>query len=343
MGGFRISDHNHEGTPMKNVIRLSRVVHLHVPVRRIARLRRGFLLALLVATAVTLMPRAAAARGITYQYVDAPQARIYSADVRDIADFTERVKSHDSMWKRGSVNALAFHPIAEDAPASGGILLIGANAQWTTDADFNNAGTTTVVQKVGHLTFARTGYDPIVLEPTVTLAPGAWTIVKRIDKNFDPDWHQYGPDSAPGLYGLSVDTHLQASVYLVFAGGLAKFECPALTKFVLRSAGVSLNFSMIRTDTDPHVGSYPTILNTTSSAVQFEMRVCADVGDCVVEPHTAAPGVSQFGIGRLCVTGCSVQFCLFSCSAGIAGALPSGVYPFISIGDGGTQVARLPQ
>lgn len=320
----------------KPVIRLTRHSLIPVPV--------NYLVAMFVATVVALMPHTANARGITFKYVDTPQARVYSADVSQIADFIEQVKTDASMWRKsGAISALSLKPVADDLQASGGVLIIGATSLWATDGYFTNAGTTTVTQKVGHRTFVSTGFDPIVLEPTITLQPASWTIVKRIDKNFDPDWHQYGPDSAPGLYGLSVDAHLQASVYLVFGGGLAKFECPALTKFVLQSAGVSLNFSMIRTDTDPHVGAYPTILNTTSSAVQFELRVCVAIGDCVVEPHTAAPGVSQFGISRLCVTGCSVQFCLFSCSAGIAGTLPSGVYPFISIGDGGTQVARLPQ
>jgi len=320
----------------KQVIRLTRHSRIPVPV--------NYLLAMFVATVVALMPHTATARGITYRYVDTLEARVYSADVSQSADFIEQVKTDKSMWRKsGAITAMSLKPVSEDAQASGGMLMVGATSLWTTDGYFANTGTTTVIQKVGHRTFLSPGFDPIVLEPTVTLQPASWTIVKRIDKDFDPDWHQYGPSSAAGLYGLAVDSHVQASVFLSFSDGLAKFECPALTKFLVQSAGSSLTFNMIRTDLSPHVGSYPTVLNTTSSGVQFDLLVCVAVDDCVSELHVATPGISQFGIARLCETGCSVKMCLVSCTAGLAGSLPSGVYPFISIGDGGTQVARLPQ
>lgn len=321
----------------KPVIRLTRHSRITVPV--------NYLLAMFVATVVALMPHTASARGISYKYIDTPEARVYSADVSQIADFTEQVKTDKSMWRKsgGSIAAFSLKVVADDLQASGGVLMIGATSLWTTDGYFMNAGTTTVTQKVGHRTFVSPSLDPIVLEPTITLQPASWTIVKRIDKNFDSDWHQYGPSSAAGLYGLAVDSHLQAAVFLSFSDGQAKFECPALTKFLVQSAGSSLMFDMIRTDLSPQIGSYPTVLNTTSSGVQFELLVCVTADDCLSEPHVAAPGLSQFGIARLCATGCSVKMCLVSCAAGPSGSLPSGVYPFISVGDGGTQVARLPR
>jgi hypothetical protein len=82
------------------------------------------------------------------------------------------------------------------------------------------------------------------------------------------------------LGGLAVDSHLQASVFLSFGEGLAKFGCAALTKFLVQPAGSSLTFNMIRTDLSPQVGSYPTVLNTRSSGVQFDLLAGVAVDDC---------------------------------------------------------------
>jgi hypothetical protein len=305
------------------------------------RISRAFVLAMFCATAITLIPHTAMA-GSSYQYIDTAQARVYSVDVANVEQFVADVRADGSMWRRPSVTAQTFRPAAADTSTTIPQLIIGANAQWTTDGYFLNQSTATIVQKVGHKTFTSPGFDPIVLEPTITLQPGTWTIVKRIDKNFDPDWHQYGPQSAPGLYGLAVDARLQAATFDSFSDGVQKFECPMLTKALTQGAGASLTFNLVRTDFEPHVGSYPTILNTNTSPVPYELKVCTKADDCVFEAHSAAPGISQVGVGRLCANGCSVQMCLFSCTAGIAGSV-SGVYPFISIGDSGTQVVRQPQ
>jgi hypothetical protein len=302
---------------------------------------RLFVLAMLAAASVELVPHEALARN-SYHYTDTAAARTYSVDIRDVDKFIVAIRTDDSMWRRQESAELSFRPVVADTSTVAPYLVIGANAQWVSDGYFNNPSTVTVVQKVGHKTFTSPGFDPIVLEPTITLQPGTWTIVKRIDKNFDPDWHQYGSQSAPGLYGLQIDSHLQAAAYESFSDGLSKFELPLLTKALTQGAGASLTFNLIRTDFEPHVGSYPTILNTNTGAVPYELSVCTKTEDCVAEMHSAAPGVSQVGVGRVCAAGCSVKMCLFSCAAGL-NATVSGVYPFISIGDGGTQVVRLPQ
>jgi hypothetical protein len=292
---------------MNTTIRLTRVVHTSVPAHRF----RALLLAMFAATVVAFIPHTALARN-TYQYTDAAQARVYSVDIAKVDEFVAAIRSDDSMWRKAGVTAQSLRPSAADTSTVAPYLVIGANAQWVSDGYFNNPSTVTVVQKVGHRTFTSPGFDPIVIEPTITLQPGTWTIVKRIDKNFDADWHQYGPQSAPGLYGLQIDSHLQAAAFESFSDGLSKFELPLLTKALTQGAGASLTFDLIRTDTDPHVGSYPTILNTNSGAVPYELRVCTKADDCVVESHTATPGVSQVPVGRVCATGCTVQMCLYS-------------------------------
>jgi hypothetical protein len=320
---------------MKASVIRSRV---HIPVGA----WKGASALLLTLFSVIFMPHAALARSNSYQYVETAQARVYSVDVAQVDQFVAAIRSDDSMWRKAGVTAQSLRPAAADTSVVASYLVIGANAQWACDGYFNNQSAVTVVQKVGHLTFTRPGNDPIVLEPTITMQPGTWTIVKRIDGNFDTTWHQYGPSSAPGLYGLQIDPHLQAAAFESFSDGLAKFELPLLTKALTQGAGASLTFDLIRTDTDPHVGSYPTILNTNSGAVPYELDVCTKTEDCVVEAHTAPPGVSQVPIGRVCAAGCSVRMCLYSCTAGV-NLTVSGIYPFVSIGDGGTQVVRQPR
>lgn len=284
------------------------------------------------------------ARSSSYSYRDTAEGRVYTADVAETDQFIAAIRADATMWRKHSatVTVLSLRPVATDAPATGPHVIIGANAQWVSDLYLLNSTAATVVQKVGHRTFTAPGLDPIIFEPTITLQPTSWTIVKAIGKNFDSDWHQYSATSPPGLYGLQIDTHLQAAVYNSFSDGIAKFELPAMTKWLTSAAGQTLSFVLVRTDLSPHVGAYPTVLNTNSGNVGYELRVCTQVSDCLIEVNTAAPGVSQVGIRRVCDTACSVQFCLLSCSVGAPLALPGGVYPFIAIGDGGTQVARLP-
>lgn len=220
-----------------------------------------------------------------------------------------------------------------DAMAQTGVVPVGANTNWTTDLMLYNPSNAAVKQSVGHLTFTHPPFDPIVQTATVTIAPGQTLRIPRFDKYYDG-----------GLYILDVDPALRASAYLTFGGGSAKFECTKLTAG-LSAATPTLNFRMIVTDFAPNaIGAYPTFLSKNDVTVKVVLRVFnGDASSYTDESVDVPPGISQVPIRTYLPSGGNVSMCLISCSVGVPITLAGPIYPFIVLGDGGTQVVRYPE
>src|SRR4051812_35559174 len=96
------------------------------------------------------------------------------------------------------------------------VVPIGANGDWSTDLWLRNKSADVVTQKLGHLTFTRPGFDPVVIETTITLKPGEQRRFTKVEQSYDS-----------GLWVLQVDARLEASVFLSFRGNVARFDLNA--------------------------------------------------------------------------------------------------------------------
>lgn len=214
------------------------------------------------------------------------------------------------------------------------VLPIGANGDWTTDLSIRNKSNETVTQKLGHLTFTRAGFDPIVLESTITLKPGETRRFKNVEAMYDS-----------GLYVLQVDPRLDASAFLSFRGNVARFDLEALGKS-LSNAGENAMFYRVAIDPASNINTFPLILNPSSVPTQVEFILFGPDGSTKLADvfATAAPGVSEFTLPAIAKDGGSLKICHTVCGVGV----PSNggvIYPAVIVGpdNGGTQSPRYAQ
>lgn len=218
--------------------------------------------------------------------------------------------------------------IGADAAA----LPIGSDANWSTDLFLRNTAGVPVSQKIGHLTYSNPGFDPIVIEPVITLAPGETRRIVKASRNFDR-----------GMWILDVDPRVDASAYLSF-NDVTKFEVLAVQR-PLVATGDSANFYRVATSFDPPTGTYPVVMNTGKTPVQIEFQTYGPKGEVLGDQSvTASPGITLSGILALAPDGASVRACLGACGIG-AGAAGAPVYVFAVVGppSGSTQMVRYPQ
>lgn len=224
------------------------------------------------------------------------------------------------------------------------VVPVGADGGWTTDGWFLNTSSESVTQKIGHLTFTKSGFDPIVIEPTITLLPGEQRRLVNMNENYDrANWI------------VPVDPRLAASVFLTFGydpttkRSVANFEVQAIDRY-LAQTGDALLYQKIATDASTGFGAYPTILNTDTQAVQLEVQVFGpkkdSSGSYPVVGHqfvNASRGISQFPVQASIPDGGSVKICRGTCAIGAGGGAP--IFAFIPIGasNGTTQSIRYGQ
>lgn len=213
---------------------------------------------------------------------------------------------------------------------------IAANGSIHTDLWLYNPSSAPVTQKVGHQRFIHQGLNDIIVEPTVTIAAGATTWLRRVDLNFDSDYRQVpgcydtpqkpcGFDmltSMPGFYVWPIDSRLEAKVVVEYPG-VTVFEVDAITKGIAATTD-ALVYRMVGTDFQsvkngveyPGRGAFPTFLNL-GGPTSVVLTVC-DATGCVDERSTVGAGIRQVGIQRVCADGCSVimQFCHGACGGG---------------------------
>jgi hypothetical protein len=252
-------------------------------------------------------------------------------------------------------SAIVCAPHAARAQVTGGTVIIaGRGSSWLTPSLYiQNRSTSTVTQPLGHETFVSPGLDPIVIVPSVTLAPGEQVRILRPDFDFDPDWRQYTYDvphgSVAGIFTQVIDPHLEARTCLEYPG-VTKMCLPAFTKtFVhpgdsVKFNSVATNFAFVSGGVSYDAqGAYILMVNTTSELTTFTARVFDGKASTFTdETFTAAPGVSLYGIHREIKFGGSVQLFLGFPGGFVPGTLASPIYAALLIGspDGTQQDVR---
>jgi hypothetical protein len=210
----------------------------------------------------------------------------------------------------------------------------GAGGDWTADAWIRNTSSDTVVQKIGHLTYTRAGFDPVVIESTITLKPGETRRFANVEQFYDA-----------GMWVLQLDARLEASAFMSFRGNVARFEVNALTKAITQP-GDGVNFYRIAIDPASSIGTFPTIVNDSKVAAQVEMILYGPDGVTKIADvfATAAPGISQFILPGTAPNGGSVRICHTACGIGLP-APAAALYAFVPTGpeNGGMQALRYPQ
>jgi len=216
---------------------------------------------------------------------------------------------------------------------TGGVVPIGADANWTTDGIFRNVSDHPITQKVGYLTFTHPypGFDPIIVEPTITLAPGETRRIVDMQQRFDRGRN----------YILPIQDGLEASVFLKFIPGTTRFEVSNVNAH-LTQVGPGLDFARIATSYDPPMGTFILVMNTSSGGMLMANRLFGPTREVIGEEYTTVPaGISLYGIQHEMKDGGSVRVCINACGVGAPGTV-SPVYVFAIMGppDGGTQAVR---
>lgn len=214
------------------------------------------------------------------------------------------------------------------------VLPIGATGEWTTEISFRNLTSDVVTQRLGHLTFTKPGFDPVVLDSSITLKAGETRRLTKVEQLYDA-----------GLWILKVDPRLEASAFLSYRGNVARFEVNAIGK-QLAQAGDGATFYRVAVDPSSNLGTFPVLLNDSTSSAQVELVLygpdgVSKIADLFV---TAAPGVTLFSIPAVAKDGASLKVCHTACGVGIPTAA-AALYPFVVVGpnDGGTQSPRYAQ
>lgn len=228
--------------------------------------------------------------------------------------------------------------VASSLPATavtGGAVPVGADGHWTTDMIMRNVGSVAVTQPVGFKTTLNPDGSSSTTSTSITLQPGETRRLLRIDLNFDR-----------GNWILTIDTHLEASVFLKYDGGSnTKFEVLAIDK-AMTHAGEFFDFHRVVTDLATATGTWPLVMNSNPFSVAVEFMVFgAKTDDPVTLEHfTAPPGISQYPLQRSLPLGGTVRSCLTGCGVG-SGSAVQPVRIFVTTGpwDGGTQATRYPE
>lgn len=219
----------------------------------------------------------------------------------------------------------------QDADAA--VIPIGANQDWTTDLWIRNLSTDVVTQKLGHLTFTKPGFDPIILESTITLQPNETRRFVKVDQFYDS-----------GLWILHLDSRLEASAFLSYRGTATRFEMNALEKGVSRP-GDGAMFYRIAIDS-AGVGTFPVILSDYAEPIQLEIILYSPNGATVLNDYfvKVGQGITMLGVPTLAPNGGSLRICHTACGIGLP-ASPSTFYPFVITGpsNGADVGVRYPQ
>lgn len=236
--------------------------------------------------------------------------------------------------KRLIVLLLLALPMLAD---TGGVVPIGADGNWTTDGIFRNTTTHQITQKVGHITFTAPGFDPIVIEPTITLDAGETRRLVGMQQRFD----------AGKNYILPVESGVEASVLLKFLAGTTQqraFEVGNVTAN-LTQIGSALDYVRVATSYTPPVGTWALVMNTNPSTIGLVLRVFGPLngfnGTYSDEAVTVPAGISLVGVQHELKDGGSLRVCVGGCGFGTPGSV-SPVYVFLTVGppDGSTQGIR---
>lgn len=208
------------------------------------------------------------------------------------------------------------------------VLPIGANGDWTTDLWLRNPSSSTITQKIGHLTFTKPGFDPIVLESSVTLKPNETRRIKRVDQLYDQ-----------GLWILSVDPKLESSAFLTYRGIIARFEVEGVNSAIFLPGD---HEDFYRVAIDAGTGTFPVLMNQGTQA-QVELKLIGPDGSSVLSDSfvQAPPGVSLWSIPAQAPDGATLRICHTACGVGVP-APGSTIFAFVVTGppDGGTQAVR---
>lgn len=258
---------------------------------------------------------------------------------------TERCEAWKAAGVVGVVNprsvlGLSIHTLATDT--NGGALPIPSSTgtNWTANEVLRNTSTSTVTQKVGHFLFTHPGFDPIVIEPTVTVEPGETYRIPNAGANYDP-----------GFWIQTVDARLESSVALTYGAGIGStnFETDAVDR-PFTTAGQKSEYHRIITDAAEASasGAWFVVMNTNSSSVSLDFRVFAskkgpDGTYAFVDEYFNAPaGVSLKFIGAARPSGATVMVCDLDCAVGLPGT-SAPVYVLGLTGrDGSVRAPRYP-
>lgn len=238
---------------------------------------------------------------------------------------------------------IACMPHLAAAQTGGVIPLAGADGAWKANVILRNVSTSTVTQKVGHLTYTRAGFDPIVIEPTVTLEPGETMRIPNAGANYDS-----------GFWIQAIDNRLECSVSLSYGSesggpGSTNFEVNAVSK-PLMHVGDAWEYHSIVTDATPATasGAWAVVMNTAPGGVTplvfrvFGSKKVSGGYEFKDEFYAAPAGITLYPIQTARPAGATVLTCLSSCSAGAPGTT-APVYVFILTGrDGAVRTPRYP-
>jgi hypothetical protein len=214
------------------------------------------------------------------------------------------------------------------------VVPIGANGDWSTDLFLRNKSAETVTQKLGHLTYTRPGFDPVVIESSVTLKAGETRRFQKVEQFYDS-----------GLWVLQVDSRLEASAFLSYRGNVARFELNALEKSIT-TAGENATFYRLAIDPSSNINTFPMVLNVSTASVQVELILYGPDGATKIADvfATAAPGINLYTLPALAPSGATLKVCHTVCGVGVP-STPATIYPAAIVGpdNGGTQSPRYAQ